>query len=304
MNERLLIDPALRYFLEIVRHGSINKASQALHVAPSAVSRQIARLEAELGSQLFERHPTGMRLSPSGELLASHARKARLDAARVIEEITGLEGIQRGTVRIASIEGLASFLLPHVISRYRERHHGIHFDVTVTSSTDVIQRVCEGLADIGLTISPSPEKNIKVEKRVMAPIHAVMHRSHPLAAKKQVSLAQLSNFDLALPTENTTIRQLFDVSCSRQGLLIEPVMTSNFVTTLVHFAVCQGGITLIGDVSIRHLGETAKLVSLPIRDREMSGRTLEVQTMAGRVLPKGVADFLGDLCRALETQAP
>ncbi|PRY62781.1 DNA-binding transcriptional LysR family regulator [Vreelandella songnenensis] len=301
MNERILLDSALRYFLEIVRQGSINKASAQLHVAPSAVSRQIARLEAELGSQLFERHPTGMRLSPSGELLAAHARKARLDAARVVEEITGLEGIQRGTVRLASIEGLASYLLPHVISEYRQKHHGIHFDLAVMSSTEVTQRVCEGLADIGLTISPAPEKNIQVEKRIMAPIHAVMHSSHALAAKKHVSLAQLSHYPLALPTDNTTIRQLFNVSCSRQGLLIEPVMVSNFVTTLVHFAACQGGITLIGDVSVRHLSDAAQLVSLPIRDREMSGRTIEVQTLAGRTLPKGVADFLGDLCMALES---
>ncbi|WP_249976180.1 LysR family transcriptional regulator [Vreelandella olivaria] len=300
MNDRLLIDSALRYFLEIVRQGSINKASARLHVAPSAVSRQIARLEAELGSQLFERHPTGMRLSPSGELLAAHARKARLDAARVIEEITGLEGIQRGTVRIASIEGLAGYLLPHVISGYREKHQGVHFDLTVTSSTDVTQRITEGMADIGLTISPSPAKNIKVEKRIMAPIHAVMSATHPLASKKQVSLAQLSHCSLALPTENTTIRQLFNVSCSRQGLLIEPVLVSNHVTTLVHFAACKGGITLIGDVSVRHLSDGVQLVSLPIRDREMSGRTIEVQTLAGRTLPKGVADFIGDLCLALE----
>lgn len=300
MNERLLIDSALRYFLEIVRQGSINKASAKLHVAPSAVSRQISRLEAELGSQLFERHPSGMRLSPSGELLAAHARKARLEAARVIEEITGLEGILRGTVRIASIEGLASYLLPHVISQYREKHHGIHFELMVATSTEVTQRVCEGLADIGLTISPAPAKNIKVEKRIKAPIHAVMSTTHPLASKQHVSLSQLSNYPLALPTENSTIRQLCNVSCSRQGLLIEPVLVSNYVTTLVHFAACKGGVTLIGDVSVRHLSEGTALVSLPIRDREMSGRTIEVQTLAGRTLPKGVADFLDDLCLALE----
>ncbi|MGO2392819.1 MULTISPECIES: LysR family transcriptional regulator [unclassified Halomonas] len=299
MNERILLDSALRYFLEIVRQGSINKASAKLHVAPSAISRQITRLEAEIGSQLFERHSSGMKLSPSGELLAAHARKARLDAARVIEEITGLEGIQRGTVRIASIEGLSSYLLPHVISEYRKKHHGIHFELIVTSSTDVTQRVCEGLADIGLTISPAPEKNIKVEMRIMAPIHAVMSVHHALATKKQISLAQLSHHPLALPTDNTTIRQLFNVSCSRQGLLIEPVLVSNFVTTLVHFAACQGGITLIGDVSVRHLSASAELVSLPIRDHEMSARTIEVQTLAGRTLPKGVADFLEDLYVAL-----
>lgn len=300
MNDRALVDNALRYFLEVARQGSINKASNELHVAPSAVSRQIARLESELGTQLFERLPTGMRLSPSGELLAGHARKARLEAARIIDEITGLEGIQKGMVHIASIEGLASYLLPHVIGEFRKKYWGIHFDLQICSSAEVTRRVREGNADIGLAISPPPEKDIKVEKRIMAPIYAIMSRDHPLASKKQVTLAQLSSYPLALPTSDTTVRQLFDVSCSRQGLLIEPVLVCNFVNSLIQFAAFQGGVTLFGEVSIRHLNDGAGLKALPIKDREMSARTIEVQTMAGRTLPKGVAAFLEPLCMALE----
>ncbi|MBP0573743.1 LysR family transcriptional regulator, partial [Mycobacterium tuberculosis] len=69
---------ALRYFLEVVRTGSIADASGRLNVAPSAISRQIAKIEAELGVALFERRPRGMVASPAGELLARHARRAFL----------------------------------------------------------------------------------------------------------------------------------------------------------------------------------------------------------------------------------
>lgn len=300
MNERALVDNALRYFLEVARRGSINKASNALHVAPSAVSRQIARLESELDTQLFERHPTGMKLSPSGELLAGHARRARLEAARIIDEITGLEGIQKGTVHIASIEGLASYLLPYVIGEFRKKYQGIHFELLICSSAEVTRRVREGAADIGLAISPPPESDIKVEKRIMAPIYAIVHAAHPLASKKQVTLAQLSHYPMALPTRDTTVRQLFDVSCSRQGLLIEPVLVCNFVNSLIQFVTCDGGVTLFGELSIRHLKNRMELKALPIKDREMSVRTIEVQTMARRTLPKGVAAFLEPLCMALE----
>ena len=300
MNDRALVDNGLRYFLEVARQGSINKASNSLHVAPSAVSRQIARLESELNTQLFERLSSGMKLSPSGELLAAHARKARLDAARVIDEITGLEGIQKGTVHIASIEGLASYLLPHVISEFRKKFSGIHFELLVCSSAEVTRRIKEGIADIGLTISPPPEKGLKVEKRIMAPIYAIMHRDHPLALKKEVTLSQISNYPLALPTRDTTVRQLFDVSCSRQGLLIEPVLVCNFVNSLIQFAAGEGGVTLFGEISIRHLKDGADVVARPVKDREMSARTIEVQTMAGRALPKGVGAFLEELCRMVD----
>lgn len=299
MNERALLDNGLRYFLEVARQGSINRASQKLHVATSAVSRQIARLEAELNTQLFERHVTGMRLSPAGELLAAHALKAKLEAARVVDEITGLEGIQRGKVHIASIEGLASYMLPHVISEFRKKYSGILFELMICSSAEVTRRVSEGVADIGLGVSPPPQKNIQVEARIMAPIYAIMRVDHPLASRAQVTLSQLGHYPLALPTEDTTVRQLFDVSCSRQRLLIDPVMLCNSVNSLIQFAACGGGVTLFGEFSIRHLNDKESLIALPIKDREMSARTFEVQTMAGRTLPKGVAKFLETLCQTL-----
>lgn len=300
MGEKVLVDTALRYFLAVVRCGSINKASVQLHVAASAVSRQIARLEAELNTQLFERTKAGIRLSPSGELLADHARKARLEALRVVNEITGLEGIQKGTVRIASIEGPATYFLPQLISRFRQRYSGIHFELIACSNSDVTRRVQEGIADIGLTLSPPPVRSIRVEKRSMAPVHAVMSIEHPLADKKQVTLAQLAHYPLGLSQESTNLRDLFDIACSRQGLLIEPVMVSNYVNALIAFSATGGGVTLFGELSVRHHSDRQRLAVLPIKDREMSSRTIEVQTLAGRTLPKGVAAFLELLCQELD----
>ncbi|WP_347615130.1 LysR family transcriptional regulator, partial [Comamonas thiooxydans] len=76
----LLQDTALRYFHEVAQCGSLSEASARLHVAASAISRQIAALEERLGTPLFERHPRGMVLNAAGEILADHARRAGLDA--------------------------------------------------------------------------------------------------------------------------------------------------------------------------------------------------------------------------------
>ena len=74
---------ALRYFLEVARTGSLSKASERLFVAVSALSRQIAKLEDEIGTPLFERRPRGMVLSEAGRLLAAHARRSLLETERV-----------------------------------------------------------------------------------------------------------------------------------------------------------------------------------------------------------------------------
>ena len=75
MRPHLLQDTTLRYFLAVAQSGSLTEASARLHVAASALSRQIAGLEAQLGSPLFERHPRGMVLTAAGEILAAQGRK-------------------------------------------------------------------------------------------------------------------------------------------------------------------------------------------------------------------------------------
>ena len=65
----------LKYFIEVAQCGSVRKASERLYVAASAVNRQIHKLEDELGVELFDRMPNGLRLNPAGERLLKHAQE-------------------------------------------------------------------------------------------------------------------------------------------------------------------------------------------------------------------------------------
>lgn len=245
-----------------------------------------------LGTVLFERRPRGMVPSAAGELLAAHARKAALEADRVVGDILALEGQRSGNVRIASTEGFSVEFLPQLIAAFRQRYPEIRFQLHVSSPAEVSRRIGEGDADIGLTFSRTPEKGIKVEHRQPAPVVAVMHRDHPLAKLKQVSLTQLQAYPLALPEPDTTVRQLFDIGCSRQQLLIEPVFSSNYFQALFSFASFGGGISIAGEVSVRHRVTGGEMVAIRIRDRGMDGRSIEVQTLIGRTLPRAVQTFL------------
>src|SRR5450830_771004 len=97
-NTRILQETAVRYFLEVVRRGSITEAALTLNVASSAISRQIARLEDELDTPLFERVSRGMKPNAAGELLAAHALRAQLETERIGNELLALKGLRRGEV--------------------------------------------------------------------------------------------------------------------------------------------------------------------------------------------------------------
>jgi len=89
--------------LEVARHGSVTGAARALSYTPSAVSQQIARLEAEAGQALLERHPRGITLTAAGEVVVARGRSIarQLDAAQ--QELSDLAELRAGRLRIGGL---------------------------------------------------------------------------------------------------------------------------------------------------------------------------------------------------------
>ncbi|EJL90886.1 transcriptional regulator [Herbaspirillum sp. CF444] len=294
-NTRILQETAVRYFLEVVHRGSITEAALTLNVASSAISRQIARLEDELDTPLFERVSRGMKPNAAGELLAAHALRAQLETERIGNELLALKGLRRGEVKLASTEGFALDFLPTAIEFFRRQHGGIRFQLSVGSAGEVAQAIREGAVDIGLTFTMAPDRDIKVEYAQSAPILAVMHPGHPLAGRKQVVLTELSAYPLALPQKNITMRRLIDACCSRRNLLLEPALSSDSINALLGFVLSGDGVGFSAGLPIRKLVQNGQLVALPIRDRDMNTLQMEIQSLSGRTLPEAARAFLNTL---------
>ncbi len=291
-----LQDTALRYFRAVADTGSLTEASVRQHVAASALSRQIAALEAQLGVALFERHPRGMVLTAAGDILLAHARRAELDAQRALEDIGALQGLRAGQVRLATSDAFANELVPRLCVDFQRQHQGVSFNVTVLPTAQVPEVVRLGQADIGLCFSRAPQKEIAVQYRQPAPVLALLPPGHALAAQPSVTLAQLVRWPLALPPAETAIRQMMDIVCSRQGLQLAPVLVSNHARTVIHFVLGGGGLSVSSEVAARDLVAQGAVVARPISDPGMDLRDIEVQTLAGRSLPVAVEAFL-DLLR-------
>ncbi|MFY3383814.1 LysR family transcriptional regulator [Paracidovorax sp. MALMAid1276] len=296
-----LQDTALRYFLEVVRSGSVSEAATRLNVSPSAVSRQVAALEDVLGVPLFERRPRGMAPSPAGELLAAHALRNALEADRVVGDIQALQGLRRGLVRVCSSAGFAIEFLPKAMAQFRAQYPGMQFHLRVAPPAAVTQAVLNTEADIGLTYSRSAERDIEVQHRQVSPVIAIMRPDHPLARHPSITLAQMHAHPVALPERDNTVRQLFDIGCSQRQLVFDPVLVSNHFETLTHFVLHGGGLSISGEVTVRERVRRGELHAAQIRERGMSGRAIELQTLAGRTLPEGVRAFIAFLRTQLPT---
>lgn len=293
-------ETALRYFLEVARSGSLSKASERLFVAISALSRQIAKLEEQMGTPLFERRPRGMVLTDAGRMLANHARRSHLENERVIDEIRGLSAGGRVTIRIAASEGVAPDFLPQTFARFLATHPRAQFHLDVSPPSVATQRVREGTHDIAVCFSVAPEKDVHVHYAQRAPVFALMRSGHALATRESVSLADLIAWPLAMHNQGVTLRQLFDISCSLEGLVFEPVFIANYHMALQSFVQRTDAITLTGYLTVRSRLKRDGLVAVPITNPELHQRTLQIQTMAGRTLPQAVVAFVELLTRAIE----
>ncbi|QMV72919.1 LysR family transcriptional regulator [Comamonas piscis] len=297
-----LQDTAMRYFLEVVRSGSVSEAALRLNVSASAVSRQIASLEEVLQVPLFERRPRGMVASAAGELLATHAKRHALDAERVVADIEALQGLRRGQVRVCASAGFAFEFLPLAMATFREQHPGMQFQLVSASPAQVTQAVRNGEADVGLTYSRAAVPDIDVQHRQNSPVILIMPPGHPLARFASVSLAQMHPYPLALLDDGNTARQLFDIASGQRGLVFEPVLESGQFDALVRFVLHGGGLTLGGEVTVREYVRRGLLHTVPLRERGMHARSIELQTLTGRNLPRGVRAFVDHLRALLPAQ--
>lgn len=295
-----LYNPALRYYLAVYETGSVNAAARRLFVAGSAVSRQIARLEKEAGAPLFDRLPTGVVPTDAGHAFAGFARRAIQDAGQLVDEIHERRSADT-LISMAASNGVGHEFLPRAAADYRGVHHGVRFELHVTEPVAATHMVRDGVVDVAVTFNLAIERGVRIVYSTPAPLRAVVRAGHPLAARPSVSLAEVLPYPLVLNPPRTTNRQLVDVVSAAQGTRIEPVLVCENPGAMVRFIARSDAVGLIGMISIGGYAQAGEVVAIPLRDKELRQRTLQVQTQAGRHLPTAVEEFVNALVTALET---
>jgi DNA-binding transcriptional LysR family regulator len=283
---------ALRYFAAVAQHGSIRDAAESLHVAQSAISRQIIKAEEQFGVPLLERYARGVRLTEAGAILLRYARDNIAQIERLRAEFQGLQGLQRGAVRVHAVEVLAHDFLPRVIGHFSERYPGLTFEVVVEGSEQVIESVRELRADVGFAFYVQVDRDIETRFRVREPLVALMSAGHPLATQKRLALDDLIGVRIALPPRRSGSRSLIDAACKAADVYLEPTLESNSLQLLVRFVQGTQGITLLSRLSAVDGLRSGELVAVPLRDRLMNSATIDALSLASRKLPLAVEEFL------------
>lgn len=196
-----------RYFLEVARHRSIRQAAEVLHVSASAIDRQILKVEEELGVPLFERLPTGLRLTSAGELLLANARQWQKDYNRTREQIDEMQGLRRGHVDIGLIDALSEGIVAEAVASLMAQYPGLTFGMKVADNQKVAQMIAAAEVDFGLMLDATNSAELQISASTGINMGVAMPISHVLAGRKSVRLSDTQSETVIFPAEPLVVHR-------------------------------------------------------------------------------------------------
>ncbi|MET0611183.1 LysR family transcriptional regulator [Pseudomonas caspiana] len=288
----LVQDRRILYFFEAVRLGSVRAAADFLDVAPSAVSRQIAQLEHELGAPLLERHRRGVKPTEAGDRVLAYYRQRLSQQEVLLESLQALRGLQSGSVVLAIGEGFIDGLT-EPLTKFSTLYPKVELQVNVCGTNEVIRQVVEDEAHIGLVFNPPADPKIRSHAHQKQPVCVMVSPDHPLAQHEgPIPLKGLDSYRLGLLGVSYGIRQILTQAEQQSGVSLMPTLTCNTFAMLKRFAM-SGGVTLLPTFVVVDELASGKLVALPLESQVFSESQVHIISRLGRQLSVGSSRLLG-----------
>lgn len=230
----------------IVQSGSFTKASEGLYVSQSAISRQIKLLEDELGDKVFTRVNKRVVLTRAGEILLKYSNRLFHDMRNMISEIQQTNELTRGSLRIGGVMSVCTYLLPHILKRYRALHPRVELTVSIGNSETIVQKLRANEIDVGLLTLPLNQSDLQVVPPVLEEEMAVVTGAkHSLARKKYVAVQDLASCRFILFERGCITRKVIDEFFAQEQIMPKIVMEIENVEIIKPLVQIGLGVTIV-----------------------------------------------------------
>lgn len=182
----------IHYFQEIAEEEHFGRASERLRIAQPALSRQMKLLETELGVDLFERLPRGVRLTVAGRVFLERCREISALMAQAVSDARAAASGSMGTLKIGFIEVAAwQGVIPDTLRRFRAAYPSLELKLAAMASTEQIEAVKDGRIDAGFAYNATSGADLDIVALDRHPVLLAIPDDHPLAAAAEIRLADL-----------------------------------------------------------------------------------------------------------------
>ncbi len=259
----------LRYFLEIRRQGTFQRAAAALGLTQPALSRQIMLLERELGARLLERGPRHVRLTPAGERAVEYARRIEAAAGELQSAIRARPGALSGEYSISAGGTVAAFILPAMLKRIRARHPELRLRVQEGDALETREALLRGDVDLGILSDSGDDRRLHQTFFLSDRIVPAVDRSHPLLRRKKLRAEDLRNESFVLFHPASAIRRSVEARLRslRLNFALQPTMELRSVESVIQSLEAGLGVGFLSELALR-----GRLRALPLAELNVERR--------------------------------
>jgi len=254
----------LRILIEVAEQGSFSAAADALSYTQSAVSQQIATLEAETGMTMLERHARGVRLTGAGEVLVEHAKGilARLETAET--ELAEIAGLRAGRLRMASFPTAGATLMPLAIATFRASHPGVELTLSEGEPEEIAPRVAAGELDLALLFefAGAPIERLARVELLEDPMYLALPSRHPLASSETLKLADLHDQAWVQTSRHSPCAKHVVRCCHAAGFEPNVAFESDDYQTVQGLVAAGVGVALIPELALSVVREDISIRAL------------------------------------------
>ena len=292
----------LKYIEKIARTGSLRSAAEELSITPSALNRRILGVEQELGVEIFERHPAGLRPNIAGEILLEHIRDQLADMDRVKSRIADLTGMRAGHINIATTREVVAFFLPDLIKKHLAEFPAVTFGVNLCERGEAETSLLDNSDDIAIVYEPMHTRDMQAIYTGTQQVYCVMSENHPLATRESLKIYDCTPYPLLLPKPPEGIRHTLDHAAAKVGIALEPVLESNSLDLLRLMSQESKSLSFCLAINLRPDLAADRLASIPLDLNGVPAGVLTAGYLRGRTLPVAAARFLESVNKQLSSQ--
>lgn len=234
----------LTYFVAVAEHRHFGRAAQACHVSQPTLSGQLLKLEQQLGVTLFERNNRRVSITPVGERILEHARRA-LEEAGLVESVAKTSRDQLvGPLKLGVIPTLAPYLIPLILGPLREAHPRLTIELWEDITVSLLERLRSQRLDAALLATEVPESDLTTMVLFDEPFLAALPAGHRLASRKKIDQADLADDLLVLADGHCLAGQARDACGRSSDALPQRALQAASLETLANLVAAGYGTTL------------------------------------------------------------
>ncbi|WP_421865006.1 LysR family transcriptional regulator [Parvibaculum sp.] len=257
----------MRYFTKIAQLEHFGQAAQDLHVAQPALSRQIKQLEEELGVELFERLPRGVRLTAAGRVLLENASRLLDDVDRMVATTRATAEGKSGFIKVGFADGATySGHVPDILGRFRKHNPKAEMELVPASSIAQATLLETESIDLGFVYwlpqnTAGIERSIINEERIVL---AVSKSNKALVARKRLQLKDLNGVPFVWFKRNDgpMYYDLVLAECNKGGLNLNVVQEAFTESTMLSLVAADIGVTFITESARRRKPDNVVLLEI------------------------------------------